>query len=76
MIAVLHDLNLAARYADRIVLLAKGKVVSQGLPEHVITPSHIREVFCYPAEVCKHPFLDCPIVYYGRFATAAQQAHH
>ena len=46
---VLHDLNLAARYADRIVLLEKGQVVDNGTPQEVLTESALRNL--YQAEV-------------------------
>ena len=44
-VGVVHDLNLAARFADRIVLLNGGSVVTTGTPAEVLTASHIREVF-------------------------------
>lgn len=46
---VLHDLNLAARYADRIVLLEKGQVVDNGTPQEVLTECALRNL--YQAEV-------------------------
>jgi len=45
VIATIHDLNLAGRYCDRLVLLSKGKIVKIGSPEQVLTPSLIREVY-------------------------------
>ena len=45
IIAALHDLNLAARYCDRLVLLNRGKVVTQGSVEEVLTRENIKEVF-------------------------------
>ncbi len=44
-VGVVHDLNLAARFADQIVLLDRGRVVAAGLPAEVLTAEHIREVF-------------------------------
>lgn len=46
-----HDLNLAAAYCDRIVLLSKGKLVIDGTPEQVLTPEVIAEVFQVKAQV-------------------------
>lgn len=46
---VLHDLNLAARYADRIILLQKGQVVDNGTPEEVLTQPALRSL--YQAEI-------------------------
>lgn len=44
-IVVLHDLNLAARYCDRITLLHHGKVVALGTPDHVLTPELLEPVY-------------------------------
>jgi iron complex transport system ATP-binding protein len=45
IIGVLHDLNLTARFADNILLLNKGTVVSQGTVKNVITTANIKTVF-------------------------------
>lgn len=47
----IHDLNLAAAYCDRIVLLQDGKLVTEGSPAHVLTPKNIAEVFQVQANV-------------------------
>ncbi len=59
-VAALHDLNLAAQYCHRLVMLNKGRVYAEGLPGSVITAQNIREV--YGAEVCvfPHPLNDLP----------------
>jgi iron complex transport system ATP-binding protein len=44
-VGVVHDLNLAARYADQIVLLSQGRAVASGNPTEVLTADRIREVF-------------------------------
>jgi iron complex transport system ATP-binding protein len=44
-VGVVHDLNLAARFADQIVLLDHGQIVANGTPAEVLTPDHIRAVF-------------------------------
>ena len=44
-VGVVHDLNLAARFADQIVLLDRGRVVAAGTPAEVLTAERIREVF-------------------------------
>jgi iron complex transport system ATP-binding protein len=44
-VGVVHDLNLAARFADQIVLLDRGRVVAAGTPAEVLTAGRIREVF-------------------------------
>lgn len=40
-----HDMNLAARYCDRIILLQKGKIIANGTPEEVLTEERMRAVF-------------------------------
>ena len=44
-VGVVHDLNLAARFADQLVLLNHGRVTASGAPADVLTHEHIREVF-------------------------------
>ena len=46
-----HDMNLAAWYCDRIILLNQGKVVAQGTPEEVLTAERIRDVFHVEARI-------------------------
>jgi iron complex transport system ATP-binding protein len=50
-IVALHDLNLAAMFCDRLVLLKEGRVVATGTPEEVLTEDLIREVFAVRALV-------------------------
>ena len=45
VIAVLHDLNLAVRFADRIIVLRKGVIAADGSPSETITDAMIRDVF-------------------------------
>lgn len=45
VVAVLHDLALAARWADRIIMLDRGRLHSQGLPAEVLTPAMLAEVY-------------------------------
>ena len=45
IVAVLHDLSLAARYCDRLVLLDNGKVKADGAPAEVLTPQNLRETY-------------------------------
>jgi len=45
VVAVLHDLNLAVRFADRIIVLRKGSVAADGTPPETITDRMIRDVF-------------------------------
>lgn len=52
---VLHDLNLAARFADRIVLMREGRAVASGAPAEVLTPALLAEVFDTHCAVIEHP---------------------
>ncbi len=45
VIVVLHDLSLAARFCDRLVLIAHGAVVAEGRPADVLKPSHLAEAY-------------------------------
>ncbi len=45
VLAVLHDLPLAAHFFPRLVLLDEGRVVADGVPTEVLSPSRIREVY-------------------------------
>lgn len=59
---VLHDVNLAARYADRIVVLVRGRVHASGTPRDVLTPDCLARAFEVRAAVLDHPEYDCPLV--------------
>lgn len=45
VIAVLHDLNLAAQFSQRIIMLRKGKIMAYGDPEQVLTVENIRDIY-------------------------------
>ncbi|MGH3612443.1 MAG: ABC transporter ATP-binding protein [Pseudonocardia sp.] len=54
-LVVLHDLNLAARYCDRLVLLDRGRVVCAGAPEDVLTPEVLQPVYRVGVQVLPVP---------------------
>lgn len=62
VLVILHDLNLAARYSDRIVILKEGAVAAQGTPRDVLTPEIVYSVFDIDVSVSDHPAFDCPLV--------------
>ncbi|WP_371810198.1 heme ABC transporter ATP-binding protein [Deinococcus sp. JMULE3] len=62
VLAVLHDLNLAAQYADRVLLLADGQVLTCAPPEAALTSGHIRAAYGHDVLVTRHPCLNCPLI--------------
>jgi len=66
VLVALHDLNLAARYADRVALLVDGKIKAIGAPWHVLTPELISMAYHLPVQVIPHPFADAPLVLPGK----------
>jgi iron complex transport system ATP-binding protein len=55
VLAILHDLSLAALYADRIAVLHQGRLVAAGPPCQVLNSELIRDIFNYPVTVGTHP---------------------
>ena len=60
VLTVLHDLNLAASYCDRLYVLDEGALVASGTPEEVLTPDLIAKVFHVTAHVVRHPTTGVP----------------
>jgi iron complex transport system ATP-binding protein len=62
VLATMHDLNLAALYFDRLVLLDRGRVAAQGTPGQVLEEERIERVFGAAVQVRSHPTRDRPHV--------------
>jgi iron complex transport system ATP-binding protein len=62
ILAVVHDLTLAARYCDRLVMLREGSVVAAGVPGEVLTPGRLRDVYGVAVDVFPHPTTGRPVV--------------
>lgn len=62
VLMVLHDVDLAARYADLIYAMRDGRIVAVGAPDEVITAEHIREIFGVEAEILRDGTSGCPYV--------------
>lgn len=60
VIAVLHDLNLAALYCDELLALNKGQIKASGTPENVLQPDIIEEMYGTITTVVKHPLTGAP----------------
>ncbi|MFE5855856.1 ABC transporter ATP-binding protein [Streptomyces sp. NPDC056500] len=65
VVAVLHDLNQAARYADHLVAMKAGRIVAEGPPSEVVTADLVREVFGLEAVVVPDPVTGSPLVVPG-----------
>jgi len=63
VIVVIHDLNLATQYADRLLLMKSGAVVAEGSPRDVITPEIIQETFSVRSRIVENPLCDAPAVF-------------
>lgn len=59
---VLHDINLAARYADHLFAMRAGSLIASGAPQDVVTPTLIDDVFGLDAEVIVDPVSQTPLV--------------
>lgn len=59
-VVVTHDLNLAAEFADRVMLLKDGRALAMGPPHQVLTPDLLREVFALQILVDAHPVSGAP----------------
>jgi iron complex transport system ATP-binding protein len=51
VIIVMHDINLASRYADNIVVMKEGNIYSNGTPEEVLTKEMIKEIYKIDSEI-------------------------
>ncbi len=62
IVAVLHDLNMAARYATHVVAMRAGAIVAQGPPAQVVTASVVQDVFGLEADILAAPGDGSPLV--------------
>ncbi|WP_371480009.1 ABC transporter ATP-binding protein [Kitasatospora sp. NBC_00315] len=65
VVAVLHDLNQAARYADHLVAMRDGRIVAQGAPTEIVTAALVREVFGLESVIVPDPVTGTPLVVPG-----------
>jgi iron complex transport system ATP-binding protein len=68
VLAALHDLGLAAAYADHVIVLQHGRVVASGPPRTILRPELIRDVWGVEAEVLEHPLTGRPLIAYSGVA--------
>ena len=62
LVAVLHDLNHAARYATHLIALRAGKVIAQGAPKDIVTADLVEEVFGLRCQIIDDPETGTPLV--------------
>ncbi|GAA5051078.1 heme ABC transporter ATP-binding protein [Nocardia callitridis] len=62
VVVVLHDLGIAAAYADRVAVLASGRIVADGPPRRVLTTDLLSEVYEHPVEVLDHPVTGAQLI--------------
>jgi iron complex transport system ATP-binding protein len=62
-VVVLHDLNLAARFADNVILMHRGRIVRLGKVEHVFDDDALSEVYATKIVAERHEALDRLVIY-------------
>ncbi len=62
VVAVLHDLNIAAQYAHKMLMLKKGATAAEGTPREVLTTANVEHVFDLPVQLVDSPCHDCPLI--------------
>ncbi|MCP2032087.1 iron complex transport system ATP-binding protein [Okibacterium sp. HSC-33S16] len=62
LVAVLHDLNQAARYATNLVVMKAGQIVAQGKPGEILTAALVEDVFGLPCVIIADPVTGTPMV--------------
>jgi iron complex transport system ATP-binding protein len=62
VVVSLHDLNLAALYADRVALLAEGRLLVEGTPDEVFTPEYLERAYGVRVAVERHPLYGTPLI--------------
>lgn len=61
IVMVLHDINLACRYADNLVAIHNKNVAAQGSPEDIVTPQMVKKIFHLDAIISEDPFFGTPL---------------
>lgn len=62
VLVVLHDLNLAASFCQRLALMSAGRIVMQGTPREVLTEAHLRAAYGVGVHVLAHPETGAPLL--------------
>ncbi len=75
VLTVLHDLNLAGAYADRVVVMSESRVVAEGEPADVLNPAVLSKVFNHKILVAPHPQTGRPVVLASSEGSHSQAVH-
>ena len=76
VLAILHDLNLTTRFADRVCVLNGGRLLAHGAPSEVFTPALLREAFGIESTLVTVPGLEAPqVCVMGVKSSPARAAH-
>ncbi|MCE0493098.1 ABC transporter ATP-binding protein [Vibrio salinus] len=62
VVAVLHDLNQACRYADHLIMMKSGEIQATGTPRNVITATNIEQIFNLKSQIISDPVTGTPLV--------------
>lgn len=62
VMAIVHDLNLAAQFADEMYFMREGKIVTAGAAHTVFTKTNIEDTFCCKVNVYRDPCTKCPYI--------------
>jgi iron complex transport system ATP-binding protein len=65
LVAVMHDINLAVQYADKLFFLKDGELVAHGSPKDILSQELIRKVFKIQATIINNPVTNNPLIVYG-----------
>jgi len=65
VLAVLHDINMAAMYAHKVLLMKQGRLLAFGTPHEVLTDQLLTTCYDFPARVTRNPFHNIPQVHFG-----------
>lgn len=62
LVAVLHDINQACRYATHLIAMKQGNIIAEGAPSKIVTPALMKQVFDLDCDVLNDPISDTPLI--------------
>lgn len=64
-VMVLHDLNLASQFADKVLLMKEGRIAAHNTPDRVFTREILSGVYNFPCTICPNPVNKNPLIIFG-----------